>query len=215
MAKRKETIELEKALKKRCEEKGLYGCEEITIGFVHNGHGDEIVDFMTMDSKGIIKCYEIKVTLPDLKSSAKKSWYGHYNYMVVTYELYQKVENWDEYLPPHVGLLVGSALCSHKNAKKCKLPAETEMMLKESMIRSLYGKMLNYHDAQSIDKQKQYQKEIRELKKRNLELVDRARHAELIISEYETYKCLNDGLEDVNLQLMAREEKEKWRKNMS
>ena len=210
MAKKSETIELENALKKRCEEKGLYGCEEITIGFAYNGHGNEIVDFMTMNSKGIIKCYEIKVTVPDLKSKAKKSWYGHYNYLVVTYELYKKIENWDEYLPAHVGLIVGTDLCSHKNAKKCDVSVEEEIMLKESMIRSIYAKM--YRDAQSIDKQKQYQKEIRELKKEKANLTDRARNAEKIISDYETYKCLNDDLEDVNLQLMAREEKEKWRK---
>lgn len=212
MAKKSETIELENALKKRCEEKGLYGCEEITIGFAYNGHGNEIVDFMTMNSKGIIKCYEIKVTVPDLKSKAKKSWYGHYNYLVVTYELYKKIENWDEYLPAHVGLIVGTDLCSHKNAKKCDVSVEEEIMLKESMIRSIYAKMSRYRDAQSIDKQKQYQKEIRELKKEKANLTDRARNAEKIISDYETYKCLNDDLEDVNLQLMAREEKEKWRK---
>lgn len=212
MAKRKETCELENALIKRCEEKGIYGCEEITIGFAHNGHGNEIVDFMTMDSKGIIKCYEIKVTIEDLKSKAKKSWYGHYNYLVVTYELYQKVENWEIYLPPQVGLLVDTGLCSYKNARKCKISAETESMLKESMIRSMYGKMTRYRDAQSIKKQKQLQKEIRDLKKENSNLTERARAAEKIISDYETYKCLNENLKDVNLQLMAREEKEKWRK---
>jgi hypothetical protein len=70
MAKRKETVELENALIKNTREKRIYGCEEITIGFYNGGKGNEIVDFMTMDSKGIIKCYEIKVTLEDLKSKA-------------------------------------------------------------------------------------------------------------------------------------------------
>jgi hypothetical protein len=87
LAKRKETLELEDALAKNTREKRIYGCEEITIGFYNNGHGNEIVDFMTMDFKGIVKCYEIKVTLQDLKSSAKKSWYGHYNYLVVLQEI--------------------------------------------------------------------------------------------------------------------------------
>ena len=87
MAKRQETLDIEAALQKDTRIKRIYGCEEITIGFYNNGHGNEIVDFMTMDSKGIIKCYEIKVTIQDFKSDAKKSWYGHYNYLVVGKDL--------------------------------------------------------------------------------------------------------------------------------
>ena len=71
MAKRQETLDIETALQKDTRIKRIYGCEEITIGFYNNGHGNEIVDFMTMDSKGIIKCYEIKVTIQDFKSDAK------------------------------------------------------------------------------------------------------------------------------------------------
>lgn len=83
MAKCQETLEIEATLQKDTQTKRIYGCEEITIGFYNNGHGNEIVDFMTMDSKGIIKCYEIKVIIQDFKSDAKKSWRGHYNYLVV------------------------------------------------------------------------------------------------------------------------------------
>lgn len=54
MAKRQDTIALENALIKQTRQNRIYGCEEITIGFYNNGHGNEIVDFMTMDSKGII-----------------------------------------------------------------------------------------------------------------------------------------------------------------
>lgn len=63
MPKRKETLNIEKALLQMCHDKGAFGCEEITIGFVNGGYGNEIVDFMTMNSKGIIRCYEIKVTM--------------------------------------------------------------------------------------------------------------------------------------------------------
>lgn len=90
MAKRQETLEIEAALQKDTQTKRIYGCEEITIGFYNNGHGNEIVDFMTMDSKGIIKCYEIKVTIQDFKSDAKKSWRGHYNYLVVGKKLWNE-----------------------------------------------------------------------------------------------------------------------------
>lgn len=55
MDKRKETIEIENLLSKMCYHKGFYGCEEVTIGFANKGLANEIVDFMAMDSKGIIR----------------------------------------------------------------------------------------------------------------------------------------------------------------
>lgn len=149
-----------------CNEKRSYGCEEITIGFVNNGYGNEIVDFMNMDSKGVIRCYEIKVTLQDLKSNAKKSWYGHYNYLVVSEDLYNKITDWTTYLPDGIGLIVGRESIYYPtwslrcviNPKKQVLSIETSMMLKESMVRSIYYKMVKYIDAQSIDKFKEIQK---------------------------------------------------------
>ena len=148
---------------------------------------------MTMDSKGIIKCYELKVTLQDLKSDAKKSWYGHYNYLVVSRELYNKVSDWDEYIPKYIGIIVGECLESKRKAQRCEVSTETEIMLKESMIRSMYWKMLKYKDAQSIEKQKKLQSKIRSLEHDNENIRDRALKAERIINEYETYKWYNDG----------------------
>lgn len=173
MAKRKETLEIEKALMQMCQEKRLYGCEEITIGFVNGGHGNEIVDFMTMDSKGVIRCYEIKVTLQDLKSKAKKSWYGHYNYLVVSDVLYNKITDWTEYLPENIGLIMAydrkSAYYDFPtwelqgvfNPKKQALSDDVNIMLKESMVRSLYYKMIKYMDSQSVEKMKELQKDAR------------------------------------------------------
>ena len=145
--KRQDTIDLENALHKQTREKRIYGCEEITIGFANNnfgGRGKEIVDFMTMDSKGTIKCYEIKVTLQDLKSSAKKSWYGHYNYLVVSKELYNQVGDFSKYISKDVGIIVGVCLESVKRATKNNIGDKYETMLKESMIRSMYWKMDKY-----------------------------------------------------------------------
>ena len=168
MSKRQDTISLENALIKQTIEKRVYGCEEITIGFYNNGHGNEVVDFMTMDSKGIIKCYELKVTLQDLKSDAKKSWYGHYNYLVVSKELYEQVSDWDEYIPNNVGIIVDKCLKSKRKAKRCNISPETEIMLKESMIRSMFWKMQKYKDAQNLDKQRQLQSKIRRLDKEKI-----------------------------------------------
>ncbi len=167
---------------------------------------------MTMDSKGIIKCYELKVTLQDLKSDAKKSWYGHYNYLVVSRELYNKVSDWDEYIPKYIGIIVGECLESKRKAQRCEVSTETEIMLKESMIRSMYWKMLKYKDAQSIEKQKKLQSKIRSLEHDNENIRDRALKAERIINEYETYKWYNDGV-DIDLAVLAKAEKEKYREN--
>lgn len=167
---------------------------------------------MTMDSKGVIKCYELKVTLQDLKSDAKKSLYGHYNYLVVSRELYNQISNWNEYIPKHIGIIVGEGLESRRKAQKCEVTADTEIMLKESMVRSMYYKMQKYKDAQSLDKQKRLQSQIRRLEREKDNAYDRALKAERIIYEYETYKSYNDGT-DIDLSVMAKEEKEKYREN--
>ena len=85
-------------------------------------------------------------------------------------------------------------------------------MLKESMIRSMYHKMQKYKDAQNLDKQKQLQSRIRRLERERDNVYDRALKAERIINDYETYKYYNDGIY-INLSVMAKEEKEKFREN--
>ncbi len=214
ISKRQDTISLENALIKQTRKKRIYGCEEITIGFYNNGHGNEVVDFMTMDSKGTIKCYELKVTLQDLKSDAKKSWYGNYNYLVVSRELYGQISDWNEYIPDNIGILVGECLESKRKAKRCDISSDTEIMLKESMIRSMFWKMIKFKDARSLDRQRQLQSKIRSLEKEKESIRERALKAERIISDYETYKWYNDGV-DIDLAVMAKVEKEKYRNNRS
>lgn len=206
VAKRKETLELENALIKHTREKRQYGCEEITIGFCNQGLGNEIVDFMTMDSKGVIKCYEIKVTLQDLKSNAKKSWYGHYNYLVISRTLYEQVQDWDLYIPKHIGVIVGNALESVRKCQRQEVPTDSEIMLKESLLRSMYWKMEKFKDAQSLEKQKKAQEKIREVTKEKDYYRDRALEAEKTIRRYERYRGLNTG-QKIDLEQQAEEEK--------
>lgn len=106
---------------------GVFGCFEVTIGF----NGNERVDYMTYDTKGVWRCYEIKVSLADFRSKAKKTFCGHFNYFVMPKELFEKVK--DE-IPSHVGVYV-NGVCV-KKAKKQKLLVE-EKVLKDSLIRSL------------------------------------------------------------------------------
>lgn len=208
--KRSETLMLENLLDKDTIKNRLYGCKEIPIGFYNSGKCDEIVDYMTMSSKGILKCYELKVSLQDLKSSAKKSFYGHYNYLVVTKELYDKITDWPIYIPNYVGIIIGykSGLDSVRKAKRQNISNDTETMLKESMVRSLYWKMQKYKDARSIEEQKRLKSKIREKEKDIQRLRDRAVKAEHIISDYETYKYCNDGIE-IDLEEESKKEKER------
>lgn len=70
-----------------------YGTNEVTLGFSRDGRINngktEIVDFLSYDvRKDLFRCYEIKVTMSDFRSHAAKSWYGNYNYLVLSNELY-------------------------------------------------------------------------------------------------------------------------------
>lgn len=183
MAKRKDTLELEKALERMAKEKRWYGCEEITIGFFNNGHGNEVCDYVLMDSKGVIRCYELKVTKQDLKSPAKKSWYGNYNYLVVSEELLMAIENWNEEIPDHVGLIAGRHATRYTNRhqkepievieleavrkpKRQEITPETQLMVTQSMVRSMMYKIIKYKDANSIETVKGLQSDIRSLEKK-------------------------------------------------
>lgn len=172
MSKRKETLQIEETLRRICQEKRIYGCEEVTIGFPNNGHGNEVVDFCTMDSKGILRCYEIKVTLADLKSKAKKSWYGHYNYLFITSELYEKIRNnLSDYIPDHVGVVIQCSSfwsCGVENKRRPKkqpLSSEDENMLKESMIRSMSYKLQKCRNASDLEEMRKLQGELRQSEK--------------------------------------------------
>ena len=101
--------QLEQALERDSRKKREYGCTEVTIGFRHNGHGDEIVDYMSMDAREIFRCYELKVSFSDLKSNNHLSWYGDYNYLVISERMLLRPIPYDNYVPPYVGILAGES----------------------------------------------------------------------------------------------------------
>jgi len=72
------------------------------------------------------------VSESDFHSKSKKTFIGHFNYYVVTKELYEKIK--DE-IPKHIGVYIHDSLI--KKAKKQELGVD-EQILKNSMIRSLY-----------------------------------------------------------------------------
>jgi len=144
MAKTDLTLELERKIWSATKKQGTFGCFEVTIGWF----GHERVDYITYDTKGIWRCYEIKISKADFHSKAKKTFIGHYNYYVMPVELYVEVK--DE-IPKNIGVYLGDHC--EKKAKKQDLLVD-EQILKNSMIRSLcreFDKQFKSGDPTIID----------------------------------------------------------------
>lgn len=128
MGKTNLTQSIEKSLWRATNKMGVFGCFEVTIGF----GGNERVDYLTYDTKGIWRCYEIKTSKQDFYSNAAKTFIGHYNYFVMPEDLYEEVK---KDIPKHIGVHNGSWVI--KNPKKQDLEID-EQILKDSLIRSLH-----------------------------------------------------------------------------
>lgn len=152
--KTEETAALERSIRMATQKMGTFGCFEVTIGF----GGSERVDYMTYDTKGIFRCYEIKVSKSDFRSKAAKSFVGHYNFYVMPQSLYDVVK--DE-IPSHIGVYVGG-FCV-KRAKKQQLSVP-ETALKDSMIRSLHRDSDKLYRTENEDILNRLHTEIRHLK---------------------------------------------------
>lgn len=122
------TKSLERDIRSATSKLGTFGCHEVTIGF----NGRERVDYLTYDTRGIWRCYEIKATKSDFYSKAKKTFIGHFNYYVLPGELFEQVK---QDIPEHVGVYIGRRC--HKWPKRQTLKVD-ESVLKDSLIRSLY-----------------------------------------------------------------------------
>lgn len=122
------TISLEREIWNATHKQGVFGCFEVTIGWF----GKERVDYLTYDTNGIWRCYEIKASKSDFHSKAHNTFVGHYNYYVMPKELYEQVS---DKIPRHIGVWLGDSCI--KKAKKQELTID-EQILKDSLIRSLY-----------------------------------------------------------------------------
>ena len=165
MAKTELTSELERAIHKATSKLGVFSCFEVTIGF----GGKERVDYMTLDTKGIWRCYEVKVSLKDFRSKAKTTFCGHYNYYVLTQELFDKVK--DE-IPSHVGVYVRGTC--QKKARKQSLTVDEET-LKASFIRSLSRECDKFLFSENADVMARLKRTVSNLK-RDINRLERERH---------------------------------------
>ncbi|WP_255301141.1 hypothetical protein [Bacillus sp. Marseille-P3800] len=164
MSKTQATKDLEKQIYSATKKQGIFGCYEVTIGWF----GSERVDYITYDTKGVWRCYEVKVSLSDFRSKAKNTFVGHYNYYVLTKELYEKVKH---EIPSHIGAYVEGT--NVKRAKKQDLKVEQDV-LKNSLIRSLSReaeKLYRNNDPRLGDQMKRrYDQEKKQKEKYRVEL---------------------------------------------
>lgn len=212
MAKTIETKKLEAALDSLGRKKREYGCEEVTIGFKNDGYGDEIVDYMSMDAKGVFRCYELKVTLSDLKTENKKSFYGDYNYLVVSKSLYAKNPAWDNYIPPYCGILAGEELVVKRQAKKKVISETVREMLKDSLLRSVFWKYENYKDAKDLTKYRDLKKQLED---KEQELQEALRKSERMLWTYQDFEFWyrkNHQDPSFSIENQAKEERKQYAK---
>ena len=214
MAKTQDTLDLEKALQRRCAAKGEYGCEEVTIGFLHDGNGREIVDFLSMDSDGAFRCYEIKVSLADLRSEAKLSWYGDYNYLVVSEDLWKKSPAWDNYIPPYAGILAGTGLSVKRRAKKISLSEEQRALLEDSLVRSLYWRMEDLRRNSDRTMLEEYSRKLNEYHAAAEQLKVQYERTVWEANDYTAYYRRNHQDDSFSLAAQAKIERSQYRKRI-
>ena len=146
MAKTAETVSQERRIYFATQKLGVFGCHEVTIGF--GAGGTERVDYMTVDTKGTFRCYEIKVTKADFRSKAAATFVGHFNYYVMPEALFEEVK---AEIPAHIGAYDGARLL--RPAKRVKLE-RCEILLLYSMVRSLsrvYQRRMRYSHREALE----------------------------------------------------------------
>lgn len=211
MAKTKATVELENALDDYVKAHHEYGCREVTIGFPYEGHGDEIVDYMSMDAHSVFRCYELKVSLADLKTDNKMSFYGDYNYLVVSERLYRQNPAWNNWIPPYCGILYSPALKTARQAKKKHNDAETREMLKDSLIRTLYNKMISYQNADALNASHALSRQFEQEKETLDAKIQEMDRKVWTYDDFEYYYRLNHQDPTFRIEYAAKEERRQFK----
>ena len=210
MAKTQETLDLEEALDQRSRQRREYGCREVTIGFAHNSHGDEIVDYMSMDSHSVFRCYELKVSVSDLKSDARKSWYGDYNYLVCGMDLWNQQPVFDNYIPPHAGILAGPDLIVKRKAQKRVISDQQREMLKDSLIRSVFWKMDQYRSADNLNAMRELEHSLEALQQEYEAFRQKTDRMRWTYQDYESFARRNHQDPSFTIERQAKAERNQY-----
>ena len=84
--------------------KGWYGVFEVAVPrAIINKYHRERLDFLTYETSGIYRAYEIKRDKSDFYSGCAWSWIGNYNYFIMPYSLYCEVK---DDIPDGIGVWV-------------------------------------------------------------------------------------------------------------
>ncbi|WP_350303380.1 hypothetical protein [Bacillus pumilus] len=162
MAKSSLTLNLENQIHAKTKANDVFACFEVTIGYDNGKAGYERIDFLTLDRKGTWRCYEIKVSLSDFRSSSKKSFVGHYNYFVLTKDLYELVK---EEIPNHIGVYIGSHCVKRAKKQELKISADTLML---SLVRAATRDASKLYESTNSIIINDYRRQIRQLEQQLL-----------------------------------------------
>lgn len=154
MSKSKTTTQLEGAIYRSTRKNGTFRCFEVTIPI----GGSERVDFMTITTKGEVRCYEVKSSKQDFYSKYKHSFFGHYNYFVMKEELYEQVK---DDIPDGIGVHNGSWVIKRPKKQRLKFKINTILW---SLVRSLCRDADKYNKIATEDIFVEQKKEINRLK---------------------------------------------------
>lgn len=103
---------------------GWYGVFEVAVPrAIVNKYHRERLDFLTYETSGIYRAYEIKRTKEDFYSGCAWSWIGHYNYFIMPYDLYCEVK---QDVPDGIGVWVVRDWT--KNMECIKKPKRRELL---------------------------------------------------------------------------------------
>lgn len=204
------TKKLEQEIWSATSKMGVFGCFEVTIGFNTTKYGR--ADYMTLDTKDIFRMYEIKVSKSDFHSKAKHTFKGHYNYYVMTENLYQEVK---KEMPKEIGVYVlenDSYVVCKKNPKRQEMSPDDMQILKSSMIRSLYRDYEKAYKSKNTDfinslnnRISQLEREKRKLQDENVEIRNRLCCMEMKYKvdakdvEKEMFHNFKEGLDETSI----------------
>lgn len=203
MSKSKLTEQLEKSIFNIYKDKA-FCCPEVTIGW----YGNERVDMLTCDFKDIFRCFEVKSSKSDFYSKAKHTFLGHFNYYVMTEELFEQVK---QDIPKGIGCYVlpekGDMYCKLKSSKVATVNTE---LLKNSLIRSLYREASLYLRDSRDEDIKKLKREIKILvKEKDLikEYNNKYHYERIDIDRFIRSRLGNDILDELDEYLEKKREK--------
>ena len=150
---------------------GWYGVFEVAIPrAIVNKYHRERVDFLTYETTGVFRAYEIKRDKADFYSGCAWSWIGNYNYFIMPYELYVQVE---KDIPKDIGVWV---IREHSKYMECvKKPKRRELLcsstdMQFAMFQAFSREYKKYRKL--LEKQDKSKNKIKSNKKSNKKQFD-------------------------------------------